>query len=245
MGVGGNAINPGTTGGPGLGGGIGSGGQVQGMAQSQPPPPFDAIYNGRPRKQLPESTAPGISGVNVSAVPTKEFPMPGTGAGSGPGGVPPTSGPSERANPFSMSGPGMYQQQQAPVQAQPQQLQESQSQRNLAPTQTPSQTQTQPPQQQQDGMEQASIIRPESEVPKPATMIFRPDDAGEWKERLRSSYEQHVQQWGESEDDEPEEVGEEDDESVGVVDETDGESTKLWKPKRTLRKCVLTYFSRY
>ena len=42
----------------------------------------------------------------------------------------------------------------------------------------------------------------------------------------------------------PIEVGEEDDEPVGVVDDTDGESTKVWKPKRTLRKCVLIYFSR-
>ncbi|KAG8217216.1 WD40-repeat-containing domain protein [Butyriboletus roseoflavus] len=242
MGPGGNVMNPGSTGGVGLGGGMGSVGQGQGMAQGQGPSPFDTIYNGRPRKQLPDSGGPGIS--NVGA-PGKEFPMLGSSTGSGaigvmsgPGNAPPSSGPLERANQLAIAGPGMYQQQQpAPVQVQPQQSQENQLQRNLASSQPPSQPQTQTLQQRQDGIGQGSVIRQEGDVPKQTTMIFRPDDAGEWKEKLRSSYEQHVQQWRESEEEEPEEVGEEEDESeaVGVVDEADGESTKLWKAKRTLR----------
>ncbi|KAH0830276.1 WD40-repeat-containing domain protein [Lanmaoa asiatica] len=197
---------------------------------------YDSIYNGRPRKQLPDSAGPGIN---------KEFPMLGSGTSSsaagvisGPGSVPASSGPLERTNQLTIAGAGLYQQQQqAPVQAQPQQSQEAQLQRNLAPSQPSSQPQTQPPQQQQDGIGQTPATRHESDVPKQPTMIFRPDDAGEWKEKLRSSYEHHVQQWRESDDEEPEEIGEEDDEaeSVGVVDEADGESTKLWKAKRTLR----------
>jgi len=255
MGLGGNVMNPSTTGGVGLGGmagSMGGVGQGQGMAQSQGPSPFDSIYNGRPRKQLPDSAGPGIGGVGVSGVPGKEFPMLGSGTGSGamgvmsgPGNAPASSGPLERTNQLAIAGPGMYQQQQqAPVQAQSQPSQENQPQRNLAPSQPPSQPQTQPPQQQrQDGIGQITVTRQESDVPKPVTMIFRPDDGGEWREKLRSSYEQ-VQQWRESEEEEPEEVGEEEDEteSVGVVDEAGGESTKLWKAKRTLRKCVLGVF---
>ncbi|KAG9318142.1 WD40-repeat-containing domain protein [Chiua virens] len=248
-GAGGTVMNPSTTGtvglGPGMAGGMGGVGHPQGMPQGPGPSPFDAIYNGRPRKQLPESAGPGISAATTGG-PGKEFPMlgatPGSGSMgvmSGPGNAPPSSGPLDRSNLLTIGGPGMYQQhQQAPVSAQPQQSQESQLQRNLAPSQSPSQPQTQPPQQQrqQDGIEQTPSIRQDSDIPKQATMIFRPDDAGEWKERLRSSYEQHVQQWRES-DEEPEEVAEDDDEaeSLGVVDEADGESTKLWKAKRTLR----------
>lgn len=252
MGAGGNAMNPSAPGGVGLsgiGGGMGGIGQGQGIAQGQGPSPFDAIYNGRPRKQLPETTGPGISG--VSAVPSKEFPMLGTSTGSGamgvmsgPASAPATSGALERSNPLAIAGAGMYQQQQqAPAQTQPQQSQENQVQRNLAPSQPPTQPQTQPAQQQQqDGIGQTPAFRQDGDVPKLTTMIFRPDDAGEWKEKLRTSYEQ-VQQWRETEDEEPE-VGEEDEEteSDGVVDETDGESTKLWKAKRTLRKCVFDLY---
>ena len=251
MGLGGNAMNSSATGGVGPGGmagGMGGVGQGQGMGQGQGPSPYDSIYNGRPRKQLPDSAGPGISGVGV---PGKEFPILGSGAGSGamtsgPGNAPATSGPLERANQLAIAGAGMYQQQQqAPVQAQPQQSQENQLQRNLAPSQSPAQPQTQSPQQQQqDGIGQTPATRQENDIRKPVTMIFRPDDGGEWKEKLRSSYEQQVQQWRETDEEEPEEVGEEEDEveSVGVVDETDGENTKLWKAKRTLRKCVFDLF---
>lgn len=251
MGLSGNVMNPSATGGVGMGGmagGIGGVGQGQGIAQGQGPSPFD-IYNGRPRKQLPDSAGPGIGG--GGGVPGKEFPMLGSGAASGtmgvmsgPASVPASSAPLERANQLAVAGTGMYpQQQQAPAQPQPQPPQENQSQRNISPSPPPSQPQTQPPQQQQqqqDGVGQTPTTRQEGDVPKPVTMIFRPDDGGEWKEKLRSSYEQQVQQWRESEEEEPEEVNEEEDdgETVGVVDDADGESTKLWKAKRTLRKCV-------
>lgn len=255
MGLGGNVMNPGAAGGVGLGGGMAGGmggmGQGQGMTQGQGPSPFDTIYNGRPRKQLPDSAGPGINNVGMGGVPGKEFPILGSGTGSGTpgvmsgsGSVPASSAPLDRANQLTIAGAGMYQQQhQAPVQTQPQPSQENQLQRNLAPPQPPSQPQMQhsQQQQQQDGIGQTHAIRQEGDVPKQTTAIFRPDDAGEWKEKLRSSYEQDVQQWRESEDEEPEEVGEEEDEAeaVGVVDEADGESTKLWMAKRTLRKCVL------
>jgi hypothetical protein len=258
MGLGGNAMNPSATGGVGLGGmtgGMGGVGQGQGMAQGQGPS-FDSVYNGRPRKQLPDSAGPGISGVGVGGAPGKEFPILGSSAGSSAMGVMSGSGSSpassvlERANQLAIANAAMYQQQQqAPVQAQPQQSQENQPQRNPAPSQPPSQPQTQPPQQQQqqqqqDGIGQTPATRQEGDFPKPVTMIFRPDDGGEWKEKLRSSYEQQVQQWRESEEEEPEEVGEEEEEveSVSVVDEADGESSKLWKAKRTLRKCVFDLF---
>ena len=257
MGLGGNAMNPSATGGVGLGGmagGMGGAGQGQGMAQGQGPFPFDTIHNGRPRKQLPDSAGPGIGGGGVGGVPGKEFPMLGSSAGSGamsgPGSSPASSGPLERANQLAIANAAMYQQQhQAPVQAQPQQSQENQLQRNLAPSQPPQPQTESPPQQQQqqqqqEGIGQSPAPRQEGDFPKPVTMIFRPDDGGEWKEKIRSSYEQQVQRWRESEEEEPEEVGEEEDEveSVGVVDAADGECTKLWKAKRTLRKCAFNLF---
>lgn len=86
------------------------------------------------------------------------------------------------------------------------------------------------------------------------TAIFRPDDAGEWKEKLRLAHEASEKarlarefQTGTSSDPgiwdrhgEEDEVKEDDGE---VEDEEttlggDGEGTKLWKAKRTLRKFV-------
>jgi striatin 1/3/4 len=83
------------------------------------------------------------------------------------------------------------------------------------------------------------------------TAIFRPDDAGEWKEKLRLSHEaaekariaKDFQQtegpWDrqrEDEDDGKEEDGEVEDEESTLIG--DGEGTKHWKAKRTLRKSV-------
>jgi len=87
------------------------------------------------------------------------------------------------------------------------------------------------------------------------TAIFRPDDAGEWKEKLRLSHEaaeksrlarefQHTTSaesgaWDrqrEDEDESKEDDGEVEDEEASLVG--DGEGAKLWKPKRTLRKFV-------
>ncbi len=76
------------------------------------------------------------------------------------------------------------------------------------------------------------------------TAIFRPDDAGEWKERLRLSYEGAEQarggSWDRRRDDEEEvkdEDGEVEEDDPSVVGE--GEGNKVWKAKRTLRKSVV------
>lgn len=75
------------------------------------------------------------------------------------------------------------------------------------------------------------------------TAIFRPDDAGEWKEKLRLSHEvaeqtrlTQVSQTEDEEDGKEDESEVEDDES-SVVGE--GEDTKVWRAKRTLRKLVV------
>jgi len=95
--------------------------------------------------------------------------------------------------------------------------------------------------------------------PQQLTAIFRPDDAGEWKERLRLNHEaaerERLERTGEppssmggaaswerggsyDEHGGGKDVDEEDEEdttaSFGEGSETDG--AKLWKAKRTLRK---------
>lgn len=83
----------------------------------------------------------------------------------------------------------------------------------------------------------------DGDEPRQLTAIFRPDDAGEWKERLRLSHEAEqarqsgVASWDRREDDDgKDDEGEVEDEDSGVVGE--GEGTKVWKAKRTLRKLV-------
>jgi striatin 1/3/4 len=90
------------------------------------------------------------------------------------------------------------------------------------------------------------------------TAIFRPDDTGEWREKLRLSHEASEQarsaregqigllsginSWDrhrDDDDDVKEEDGEVDDDDTSVVGE--GEGTKVWKAKRTLRKLVSSY----
>jgi striatin 1/3/4 len=82
------------------------------------------------------------------------------------------------------------------------------------------------------------------------TAIFRPDDAGEWKEKLRLSHEASEQArqsgmlgsgsaWDRRRDDDEymkEDEGEVEDEETSVVGESEG--NKVWKAKRTLRKSV-------
>ncbi|OAX43820.1 WD40 repeat-like protein [Rhizopogon vinicolor AM-OR11-026] len=189
-----------------------------------PPQPLDNIYNGRPRKTLPES-GPGSG--------NKDFPMLGGGVSllTGPPSGPASTGPLERSNPLAAVGASMFQQQQ-------------QQQSQERPQQPQPQ---QPPQQQQ----QPTAPQPPSEREGPPTAdtdtsrltaIFRPDDQGAWREKLQSSYEQHLkmQRWRDDDEGEGEgeEVGEDEDEgeSVGVgVEEGEGEGAKIWKAKRTLR----------
>ncbi|KAG6878797.1 hypothetical protein C0993_008096 [Termitomyces sp. T159_Od127] len=70
------------------------------------------------------------------------------------------------------------------------------------------------------------------------TAIFRPDDAGEWKEKLRLSHEAAQARFTQDSQTEDEEDGKEDESEVeddenSVVGE--GEDTKVWRAKRTLR----------
>jgi striatin 1/3/4 len=92
------------------------------------------------------------------------------------------------------------------------------------------------------------------------TAIFRPDDAGEWKEKLRLAHEASEKArlarefqtgtssdpgvWdkhGEEEEDVKEDEGEVEDEEATLAG--GGEGTKLWKAKRTLRKLVSPKFA--
>ncbi|KAG6332396.1 hypothetical protein ID866_6690 [Astraeus odoratus] len=251
-----SALNPGSAG--GVGGAVGIGGgtpaSTASIAMSAPQTPglsqlgqaqgstsFEAIYNGRPRKQLPDAggAAQTIGNpVGPGNVPGKEFPImggtPGVSAAmnlvSGPAGVPASSGPLERGNPLTAA--GAYQQQQA-LQQQVSQTQDGQPAQSQ---QSPRPLQIQPlPPSQEDATPEPRVE--DGQTSKHLTAIFRPDDAGAWKERLRSQYEQHVQ-WRDREDDEAEELGEEEDDSEGVgvgVEEGEGDGAKLWKPKRTLR----------
>lgn len=93
--------------------------------------------------------------------------------------------------------------------------------------------------------------------PQQLTAIFRPDSAGEWKERFeRARTEKFSQQgqpasgisaWDSSvkddEDDGKDEDPEiDDDDTASTSGEDDG---KIWRPRRTLRKCVACLSSTY
>ncbi|EGO21685.1 hypothetical protein SERLADRAFT_474407 [Serpula lacrymans var. lacrymans S7.9] len=209
-------------------------------------PPFEQIYNGRPRKVMPEGG--------------KEFPLlNGMNNMSGPSSAPAGTGPQgnlERGNPMGSNmfqGPPLHQTQAGPAthqmsQQQPQSMQQQQQQQQQSSSQP---QQAQASNQQQSEKEQKENSDFES---RQLTAIFRPDEAGDWKEKLRSQYEQQAKMhrliddrpgqyisgaasWDrrsrEDEEDVKEDEGElEEDESTVVGD---GEDSKLWKPKRTLR----------
>lgn len=162
----------------------------------------------------------------VMPEPGKEFPllnggvsiMAGSSSASSSAGSQMSS--MERNNPLGGSGGGMMQSQQSQMQQHPQPG-TSQGHQPLSHN------------QEKDGDEPGRL-----------TAIFRPDDAGEWKERLRLSHEadQHARQAGAAawdrpmDDDGKDEEFEVEDEDTGVVG--DGEGKKVWKAKRTLRKLV-------
>lgn len=98
--------------------------------------------------------------------------------------------------------------------------------------------------------QQAEPDKEADSEPRSLTAIFRPDDRGEWRERLRQSHEASEQArllrdtplangsaWdrrpGEEGDGKEEEAEVDEDESTEI---SEGEGGKLWKPKRTLRK---------
>ena len=183
----------------------------------------------------------------------KEFPQM-VGMGSAP--------PSAQGSQINALDRNVPQQQQTQQQQQPSAGPSGpQSQQQEQPGQL---TQTQPPQSQQlpPQLQPQSIERERNHddvEPQQLTAIFRPDDAGEWKERLRLNHEaaerERLERTGEPQSsmggaaswerggpyDEHgggKEVDEEDEEesaaNFGEGSETDG--AKLWKAKRTLRK---------
>ncbi|KAJ7871503.1 WD40-repeat-containing domain protein [Mycena olivaceomarginata] len=185
-------------------------------------PPFEQMaFNGRPRKLLPESG--------------KDFPMLNGNINlmSGPSSAPAASAGQihnlERNNPL---GSAMLQlqhmQQQQPQQSSSPNPALMQQQQNVVPSQSP-----------QSSSNAAGGER--DEEPRQLTAIFRPDDAGEWKEKLRLSHEaeqarlarESQQAWDRQEEEGKEEDGEVDDDESSVV--SDGEGNKVWRPKRTLR----------
>jgi striatin 1/3/4 len=184
-------------------------------------------YNGRPRKVMPEAG--------------KDFPLlNGIGSMSGPSSTPSGTQVSnlERSNPLNSA---MVQQLQQHQSGQPGQ-QIHQQQQNPGPLPL-SQMQGQQTDKDKDGEESRQL-----------TAIFRPDDEGEWKEKLRQSHEASEQarlerqsgmlasastSWDRRRDDDDEAKDEEtevEDDESGVVGESDG--NKVWKAKRTLRKSV-------
>jgi striatin 1/3/4 len=190
-------------------------------------PPFEQMaFNGRPRKLLPETG--------------KDFPMLNGNMNlmSGPSSAPAATGSQvpnlERNNPL---GSGMLQ-----LQHMPQQPQQSSSP-NPASMMQQNVVQSQSPSSSNAGGERD---RDGDSEPRQLTAIFRPDDAGEWKEKLRLSHEaeqarlarENQQGWDRrsDEDEGKDEDGEVDDDESSVV--SDGEGNKVWRPKRTLRKCV-------
>ncbi|KAI0637251.1 WD40 repeat-like protein [Trametes polyzona] len=182
-------------------------------------PSFEQIgYNGRLKKTMPD-VAKDFSTMN--------------GMPSGPSSAPAASGP--QVNPFDrpgMAAPNMFGQPQMQIPSglppQGQQMQQQYQQQ-----------QNQAPQQQYQG---ESKDREEPEQPMS-------DDAGDWKERFRQSQEGSEQTrhqlnnsisgagaWerrGREEEEGKEEEEEEEEEDSSVMGE--GESTKVWKAKRTLR----------
>ncbi|KAF7322674.1 Striatin-related protein [Mycena chlorophos] len=185
-------------------------------------PSFEQMaFNGRPRKHLPDTG--------------KEFPMINGNMNlmSGPSSAPASAGSQmhnlERSNPLGsgiLQLQHLQQQQQPPQQSSPNM---SLMQQNVVPSQTL------PPQSAERDRD--------IDEPRQLTAIFRPDDAGEWKEKLRLSHEaseqarfarESQQGWdrrSEEEDVKDEEEVDEDDTSVV----SDGEGNKMWRSKRTLR----------
>ncbi|KAJ7090211.1 WD40-repeat-containing domain protein [Mycena belliarum] len=183
-------------------------------------PPFEQMaFNGRPRKLLPETGKdfPILNG-NISLM-------------SGPSSAPAATGAQvpnlERSNPL---GSGMLQLQHMPQQSQQSSPNPAVMQQNVVPSQPPSLPAGERERDREDN------------EPRQLTAIFRPDDAGEWKEKLRLSHEaeqasrfaREQQGWDRRDDDDgKDDDGEVDEEESSVV--SDGEGNKVWRPKRTLR----------
>lgn len=178
-------------------------------------PQFEMPYNGRPRKAMPDVG--------------KEYSMlNGMGLMSGPSTAPaaPQTNPLDRPG---LAGPGVLGQQAGQPQSGLGQQVQPQQPQQLQPQQFPG-----------EGKDREEPEQPLS-------------DEGDWKERFRLSQEGSEQArhqlnntitgagaWErrarEEDEDGKDEDGEVDDDDASVM--SDGESTKVWKAKRTLRKSV-------
>jgi striatin 1/3/4 len=127
---------------------------------------------------------------------------------------------------------------------------------NMNPGQTQQQptgiSQSNPNHAQTSHMNSQGDKEKEAESEGRQTAIFRPDDAGEWREKLRLSHEASEQarliresqsganSWERHRDDDEdvkEDEGDVEDDDTGVSG--DGQGAKVWKAKRTLRKLVV------
>jgi len=174
-------------------------------------------YNARPRKLMPDvgKDFPLLNNMNVISAPA-----------AGPSSTGPQVAALER-------GPGMVslpsqQQQQSPLA----QYQSTQSQSNQAAQLQSGQT------SDAEKDKEESILDAHSR-----TSIFRPDDKGEWREKLGLPYAGPAgtladSAWDRRPREDDEDVKEDDteveDDESNVLG--DGEGTKVWKTKRTLRK---------
>jgi len=200
-------------------------------------PSFDQMaYNGRPRKILPETNSM-MNGMNLMA--------------PGPSSAPATSNgqvqPLERGNPLG-SGMLPHLQQQLTQQQQHHQIQQQQQPPHFSQPQqqhSPPLNQQPPPPQTQGSISIERHSPPKGTAESdPRTAIFLPDNAGDWKEKLRLSHEaseqtrlsreSSISSWENRKDDQEEDPEADDDDSSVTSSESDG--GKIWKAKRTLRK---------
>jgi striatin 1/3/4 len=173
-------------------------------------------YNTRPRKHMPEAGKdfPLLNNMNAMSTPA---------SGAGPSSTAPQVSALDR-------GPGV-------VSLPPQQSPLTQYQSSPPPNGQPNPAQ--PGQTSEaDKDKDESILESHSR-----TSIYRPDDKGEWREKLGLSYAGSTgaladSAWDRRPRDDDEEVKEDDteveDDESNVLGE--GEGTKVWRTKRTLRK---------
>lgn len=196
-------------------------------------PSFDMAFNGRPRKVMPEigKDFPILNGMNNLM----------SGPPSAPASTASQGNPMDRAG---ILGSSLLQSQQQQQQQPPSGLQQP-------PPELSQQQQSSQQQQQEPDTKESEAT---GQQPGSLTAIFRPDEDGEWKEKLRQAHEASEQaragqgsaisgaaSW-ERRSREEEDEGKNDDEPE--VEEEEGteigesESGKVWKAKRTLRKSV-------
>lgn len=204
-------------------------------------------YNGRPRKIVPEvgKDFPVLNGMSLMGGPMT------APAGSGPQGPLLDNGRMSAASTIALHPPHSQQQQQGPLQTSNIQSQQPQTQVQTLQLQT--QQLNKDGQDKTDASEpqlQTAIFRPDNEGEWRERLrqvgVYRPDNDGEWKERQRARSEKLGQQgpmglasWDTGVKDDDDEVKDDeselDDDEACSTSEDDG---KLWRPRRTLRKLV-------